>query len=449
MRLSVGTRWTLRYSAATLVLICILAVMVYDRVERRILQDAKLLLDLQVQEVMVSLERYGSDDVAFASWLERKVDAGGRLVDLGVALFDPDGHRIAAVGALEGSPIPVSRPVGWDPDDFVEAALGRSYPHYVATVQVGGRLLQVAIYGRPFERRASHILKVFQIAVPAVVFLTLLVGWWLSRSSLRPIAEITRSAQRITGSHLEELIPTSGTGDELDRLSETLNEMMARVRVGMERSREFQSRLARELRSPLLALQREIAGISNDEGLSNAGRDRMQRALEDAEALAEAVHALLRLSWSEGGRSTGASVQVPLASLVRAATTNVAPAAERRGVMLSMGPLVEVSVSGDPFWLHQLFDSMAEAAVAAAPNAGAVAVFAEKLSEEGVCLITVRAAERPDGGTDRESKSEPSAITAAARLALAREIARAHGGQLETLAPSETETEYRLRLPIS
>ena len=65
MRLSVGTRWTLRYSLAMLVTVVILALLVYDRVERRIQQDAELLLDLQVQEVVAALGRYGAESDRF------------------------------------------------------------------------------------------------------------------------------------------------------------------------------------------------------------------------------------------------------------------------------------------------------------------------------------------------------------------------------------------------
>jgi signal transduction histidine kinase len=304
--------------------------------------------------------------------------------------------------------------------------------------------LQVAIYSRPFARRAGHIGRVFQIAIPAVLVLTLGFGWWLTRRSLAPIAEITETARRITGSHLEEAIPTAGTGDELDRLAETLNEMIARIRDGVERSREFQTRLARELRAPLLALQREIAALAAEEGISAYGRRRMQRALDDAEALAEAVHALLRLAWSEAGRAPAASIAIPLGALVREAASNVAPAAERRDVMLSVGPVEELSVAGDPFWLHQLFDSVTEAAVASAPSGGLVSIRAGR--EGAVGVVALRSGVRPEAVAAGREKGEPG-VASAARLALAREIARAHGGSLESDPVAEGETLYRLRLP--
>jgi signal transduction histidine kinase len=139
-----------------------------------------------------------------------------------------------------------------------------------------------------------------------------------------------------------------------------------------------------------------------------------------------------------------ASIPVPLGALVRDAASNVAPAAERRGVMLSVGPVEELSVSGDPFWLHQLFASVTEAAVASAPSGGMVAVRAER--DGGAGVVSLRSGARPDASGGPHEKGEPG-VASAARLALAREIARAHGGSLESEPVAEGETLYRLRLP--
>jgi signal transduction histidine kinase len=446
MRLSVGTRWTLRYSLAMLATVIVLAVMVFDRVERRFQQDAKLLLELQVNEVVAALDRHADDPAAFDTWLDEKLVGVGPRLGLGVALYDAEGELRAAKGVLRIHPLPVTPEIAAvvEEEGFYPADLGRTYRHFVTAVPLRDGLLEVAIYGRPFTRRTDHIGRVFQIAIPSMLVLTLGCGWWLTRRSLAPISDITSTAQRITGSHLEEWIPTGGTGDELDRLAETLNGMMARIRHGVERSREFQTRLARELRTPLLGLQREIAALTEDEDLSNFARRRLERALEEAEVLAEAVHAMLRLAWSEGGLASSAAVAVPLGALVESAANNVGPAAERRHVALTIGPLVTDSVSGDPFWLHQLFDSALEAAVATLPEGGTVSVWADPPETPGRCRLRLRARASTDDVTVGKGELGPSAT---ARLALAREIARAHGGSLAAEESDAGDVEYLLELP--
>jgi HAMP domain-containing protein len=411
MRLSVGTRWTLRYSLAMLATVIVLAVMVFERVERRFHQDAKLLLELQVSEVVAALERHGDDPAELDAWLDEKLAGVGPRLGLGMALYDAGGELRTAKGVLRIHPLPVTPEMLGVIDDegFYPADLGRNYDHFVTAVPVRDGLLEVAIYGRPFTRRTDHIAGVFQIAVPTVLVLTLGCGWWLTRRSLAPITDITSTAQRITGSHLEEWIPTAGTGDELDRLAETLNGMLARIREGVEHSREFQTRLARELRAPLLGLQREIAALAEQEDLSSFARRRLDRALEEAEVLAEAVHAMLRLAWS-----------------------------------LTIGPLVTDSVSGDPFWLHQLFDSALEAAVATLTDGGTVSVWADPPEIPGRSRLRLRARPAAEDAPLGKGELGPSAT---ARIALAREIARAHGGQLIAEETDAGDVEYLLELP--
>lgn len=445
MRLSVGTRWTLRYSLAMIATVIVLAVMVFDRVERRFRQDAKLLLELQLGEVAEAVERHGEDAAALEDWLDEKLLVAGPRLGLAVALYDGEGRLRLARGALLDHPLPITPEIleAIDDEGFYPAQLGRRYDHFVTAIPLTDGVLEVAIYGRPFTRRTDHIGRVFQIAIPTMLVLTLGFGWWLTRRSLQPISDITTSAQRITGSHLEEWIPTAGTGDELDRLAETLNGMMARIRDGVERSREFQTRLARELRAPLLGLQREIAALAEDQDLSDFARRRLDRALDEAEALAEAVHAMLRLAWSEGGRVTSASVPVPLAALVESAANNVSPAAERRRVALTIGPLGTDSVLGDPFWLYQLFDSALEASVATLSEGGTVSIWVEPSGSPGRTRLRLRARAASDDSLDK-GEPDPSAT---ARLTLAREIARAHGGQLTTESSVAGDVEHVLELP--
>jgi signal transduction histidine kinase len=157
---------------------------------------------------------------------------------------------------------------------------------------------------------------------------------------------------------------------------------------------------------------------------------------------------MLRLAWSEAGRAPGASVEVPLTVLVEGAAANVGPAAERRGVALRLGPLEKLSVSGDPFWLHELLDGVMDAAMTNAPPGGIVSVSAVKLADSAAIRVSHAESEEPRTvPTPPEAAADAHRLTARARLTLAREIARAHGGQLEEERRSDTEAEYRLSLP--
>src|SRR5438105_3013672 len=74
--------------------------------------------------------------------------------------------------------------------------------------------------------------------LPAVA-VALGAGWWMVRKTLAPLAELTAAAERINEHHLRERLPRSGSGDELDRLTEVFNAMSERLDAAFLRVREF------------------------------------------------------------------------------------------------------------------------------------------------------------------------------------------------------------------
>ena len=114
------------------------------------------------------------------------------------------------------------------------------------------------VHALRFIRNARDVRDIYFWTLPLAVIATLGLGTLLVRGSLRPIAGITRTARRISGTHLDEKLPTTGSGDELDELATTLNEMMDRIRHSVERMQRFSANAAHELRTPLNALRSRL-----------------------------------------------------------------------------------------------------------------------------------------------------------------------------------------------
>jgi signal transduction histidine kinase len=432
--LSVGARWTLRYSFALLLTVSLLAVIVGDRVERRIEQDARLLVVNQLKEIRKGLRKM--PEATREAFLANKISVGEPMVGLGIALHDRDGRLVRALGSLDGVVLPVPEALrsGEDNDLFYEAELGRSYPFFVAAEELGeDGYIQVAIYGRSFVRRAEHIATVFQWAIPALLLLTGGLGLWLARSSLRPIADMTRTARHISAAHLEEAVPSRGTGDELDQLADTLNDMLGRIRAGMERTRRFSADVSREFRTPLLALRRRVQGMLGREGLSEWHRRELRAALEETDALSESVHAMLRVAWSDDASDPGRRVELPLGPLLANVAGSCSGEAGEHGVEIRCAPFPDCVVAGDPFRLHQVFASLLQAAVRATPGGGVV----ELSGEEGVDTVRV---------TIRRSDPKEDPLGGPIH-SVAREILRSLGGSLEVEEGSGTHATVTVTLP--
>jgi two-component system heavy metal sensor histidine kinase CusS len=270
---------------------------------------------------------------------------------------------------------------------------------------------------------------------------------------LRPIADMTRTARRISASQLDETIPRTGSGDELDQLAATLNDMLDRVRDGVERVKRFSVDAAHQLRTPLTAMQNEIEVTLTKERSQGEYRVVLADMLVQVGTLSETVDGMLRLAQSEGGLDPAHRKRVEVDPLVEEVVEFFVALAEERGIELSVVSESKAAVIGDPTWLHQLFANILHNALKYTPQGGRVEVAATATDNE------VWIAVRDDGaGLTEEDRArvfasfERGSASSAGDgmglgLALAREIARAHRGAIDVESEPGTGSTFTVRLP--
>jgi heavy metal sensor kinase len=129
-------------------------------------------------------------------------------------------------------------------------------------------------------------------------------GYWLSRRALKPVDALVRTAQNITGMNLSSRLEHLETGDELQRLSDTLNEMLSRIESAFLKVSQFTADASHELRTPI-ALIRTEAEIALRKSRDEAEyREALWHVLSEAERTSTLIESLLALARADAGRES-------------------------------------------------------------------------------------------------------------------------------------------------
>jgi heavy metal sensor kinase len=138
--------------------------------------------------------------------------------------------------------------------------------------------------------------------IPLVVVIGMATGWVVAGRALRPVMQIARAAQRISGSNLSLRIPERSAADELEYLIETFNAMIARLEQNFNQVRQFSTDVSHELRTPITVIRGQLEVALFTAQTAEQYRDAIVNALGDVERLSQIVRALLLLSQAETGQ---------------------------------------------------------------------------------------------------------------------------------------------------
>ena len=453
---SVQTKWTLRYTAALFLSVTLCAWYAYDRINRDFGEDVELLLELQMREMLREMANHPGDETWLSEYAGNHVVQGEEGVNLGIAVIGPDGAPRVARGFPGGRvpPLPDESAGSASDKAYYDADLGGRYPYRIMAVRSPDGVVLVGIHTRRFVRDARHLARNVALALGVVTALTAVTGFVLARGSLRPIAAITATARRISGANVDERIPTTGSGDELDQLAATLNDMIARLHQSAERMRQFSADAAHELRTPLAALRSQIEVTLEKERMPAEYRTVLAGLVEEVERLADAVNGMLRLASSEAGIDPARRANVVLSELLDAVIEFFAPVAEEGQVELRREPCPNVVLSGDPTWLHQLFANLVHNALKYTAAGGRVTIDAAVENSQ----VWVRVRDTGVGIASGEQErifarfhrlgARQDVPGAGLGLPIAREIARAHGGEIEVTSVPGAGSSFIVRLPV-
>ena len=199
-------------------------------------------------------------------------------------------------------------------------------------------------------------------AIPAAL-LGLGGGWWLMRRALAPVAALTAAAERVNEGNLRTQLPRTGSGDELDRLTEVFNGMTARLADSFQRIHEFTLRASHELKTPLTILRGGCETNLREQTLTAGQRENLLDEIDEIDRLAKIVDGLTLLTKADAGLIALQDEPVALDELVRDACADAEILAQPHGIHIAIAQCEAATVRGDQHRLRQVLLNLTDNAV--------------------------------------------------------------------------------------
>jgi signal transduction histidine kinase len=309
---------------------------------------------------------------------------------------------------------------------------GLDEPARLLATPVAGRVLVV---GATRENRAEALRNLrteLLIAGPIALLLATGLGYLLAGAGLRTVEAMRRRAAEISADRPGERLPVPRTRDELERLGETLNEMLARLEAALGRERDFVAEAGHELRTPLALLRAELDFALHHAETETELREALREASAETDRLVQLAGDLLLIASADRGKLRLRHEHVSARELLESVDNRFAWRAQEAGRALEVDTPAELTFSGDRLRLEQALGNLVENAL----RHGAGAVRLEARAVDGRVELHVRdegAGLPPEfvpRAFQRFSRLEESRTSGGAGLGLAivDAIAEAHGG---------------------
>jgi heavy metal sensor kinase len=424
--------------------------------KQTLVNERYLTLSRRIDRLQTLLENAQQENTAdrIADYEEFARATGGGLIEV----FHADGSRALSspTQAAQEFPWPAIRAGSEETFVFVPS---RDFWVLMRWISVDGRSIYLAAAAPEAGNKLvlDRFLEGLLASAPILLLISSACGYWLSRRALKPVGRISAAARSISIRSLSERLPVAQTGDEIERLAETCNEMLARLEAAVNQIKQFTADASHELRGPL-SFVRTVAEVA----LCNAYADENSRQsfkdiVEETAKAAVLLDDMLTLARADAEHSVKPLSTLNLADVVKQACEMARPIAEERRLALSVFFGTQpVNVMGDFVTLRRLIWILLDNAIKYTHASGRIDVALS--GSAGQATVTVRDTGAGISETDlphifdRFYRADPSRSQtegAGLGLSIAKWIAEMHRADLTVTSQLHMGTEFRLELPVS
>jgi heavy metal sensor kinase len=374
---------------------------------------------------------------------------------------DAQGQWLYRSVPLESNNVSIDRPANLPKPHFMNAQVAdRPLRFYSERIVVNVQPYTVQVAAPMHE--ALEAIETFGIVLVLVVPVLLIAasagGYWISKRALDPVDEISRAAQRISIENLADRLHVPDTGDQLQRLTETLNQMFSRLEASVRRIKQFTADASHELRAPIALIRTtaEVA-VQRRNRQANEYLEALDDILEESERTSQVVDSLMLLARADAGKEVLERGRVDASSISRAAVEQGEKLARIKGLHFSASiPDEAIWVDADAEALRRALLILIDNAAKYTPERGSVRVdlstndgFAKfRVSDTGIGIAPPDLPHVFDRFWRADKARSRSQGGAGLGLSIAKRIAETHAGSISVESEAGKGSVFYLHIPL-
>ena len=305
---------------------------------------------------------------------------------------DDQGQWLYRSVPLENANVAIALPASLPSPQFQDLRVEHHWLRfYSQRIVVNGQsyTVQVASLMNETYEALERFRLMLLLAAPLLLILASVGGYWLSSRALAPVDGISQAAQRISIENLDDRLNVPETGDQLQRLSETLNAMLSRLAMSVRQMKQFTADASHELRAPvsLIRTTAEVAVQKRDRPASEY-LEALDEILQESERTSQVVDSLMLLARADSGKVAAEFSAADMCAIVRGAAEQGEKLLRLRGLQFAAGvPNAPIWIQADADALRRAFLILIDNAAKYTPRAGTVTVALE--ARDGVAFASV------------------------------------------------------------
>ncbi len=294
-------------------------------------------------------------------------------------------------------------------------------------------------------------------SIPILLVVSSAAGYWISRRALRPVDRITATARSISIRNLSERLPVNDSGDELQRLAETCNEMLDRLESSVARIKQFTADASHELRGPL-SLTRTVAEVAlRNPHIDSKSQAAFQDIVDETEQATSLLEQMLLLARADAESSGAALERIDLKEIVKETCESAQKLGNERQMTISLScpPQPLSSILGDAPSLRRLLWILLDNSLKYSVSPGHIAVALSESSSGATLSVTDTGAGIAEADLpyifDRFYRADPSRSTVEGNglgLAIAKWIAEIHHAEISVTSKENEGTKFKVVFPF-